>query len=1090
MTPTAPRCRLRGVLAPIAAALTITIAAAPTARAADEIYFTSRDDVMTRLIQRINAETVRIDMAIWLLTERSISIALVNRFKAGVPVRLLGDRVSIFESDRFTKQEFYWIASQGVPIRLRSHPTWYPEINHWKATIFVGQNVVSFGSGNYTPFELRPASATNYKDESVMFTDDPAIVNAFKTKFDRMWNDTATEPRSRIVNPPFMRNWYTACAAEPACADFSTQYPNPAPMSINTARLEPDYPLPADIVWGQGSEFNTRLVQEINNERLRPAGSNRRIDATIFRLTVASVADAMIAAHNAGATVRYIVDPEQYEQRLWPEYELTHANIDRMWAAGIPIRQRVHDGLTHMKMLVTSNVALNGSSNVAPAWQRDHNYFIPVSAKPAIYQAMADEFDRMWDNPSAFGPFTPEPADIAALSSPAAGATGISTTGALRWNRASFAVSYDVYLGTSSSNMTLVGNVPAVLTPTPPTTYQWIPPTPLQGGTTYFWRVVSRTYATDVNPALIATSSTRSFTTAGSPSGPPPAPSNPSPTSGSTGVATSPTLGWTGTSGATYAIAFGTANPPPTVVANQSATTYAPGTLSQGTTYFWRITATTTGGSTAGPVWSFTTASGSAPAGEIVIYANDVTTLSGIWSKVSDATAAAGIKLRTPDNGAAPLSTPLANPSSYFETSFEAQAGTRYRVWLRIRANSDSKWNDSVFVQFSDSVNTSGNPIYRIGTTGGYVVNLWTCAECQSIGWGWQRSAYYVEDTGDVRFAATGTHTIRVQVREDGVEIDQIVISPSTYANSAPGPVSGDTTIVPKPGSPPPPPAPGTPATPSPANNATNVSVSTTLSWSSTNATSYDVRFGTANPPPTVSTNQSGATYVAPTLSASTAYFWQIVARNASGTTTGPVWTFTTTAGPPPPSIAEVVVYASDVPDGNLHGGWAKAADSSSPNGVKLITPNAEAAALAAPLANPTHYVDIPFEASAGTQYRLWIRLRAADNSKWNDSVFVQFSDARSSGSPIYALNSTSGLLVNLATDSGASSLNGWGWHNGAYWMSQPTLLTFASSGTHTMRVQVREDGVQLDQVVLSSVTYRNSAPGPVGGDSTIVPKP
>ena len=84
----------------------------------------------------------------------------------------------------------------------------------------------------------------------------------------------------------------------------------------------------------------------------------------------------------------------------------------------------------------------------------------------------------------------------------------------------------------------------------------------------------------------------------------------------------------------------------------------------------------------------------------------------------------------------------------------------------------------------------------------------------------------------------------------------------------------------------------------------------------------------------------------------------------------------------------------------------------------------------------------------------------------------------------------TSGLLVNLATDSGASSLNGWGWQDSAYWLTQATTVTFPTSGTHTLRIQTREDGLELDQIVLSAVTYFNSAPGPVGGDSTIVPKP
>jgi phosphatidylserine/phosphatidylglycerophosphate/cardiolipin synthase-like enzyme len=1071
-------------LAAAATAFVLLSAFAQPVHAADQIYFPSRDNVLDVLVARINAETERIDMAIWLLTERSISMALVNRHRAGVPIRLLGDRVSIFEADPLTKREFYYLASEGVPIRLRSHPDWFPEINHWKATIFVGQNLVTFGSANYTPFELRPIiPGSDYKDETVMFSDDTTIVNAFKTKFDRMWNDTTPEPRSQIVNPPFLRNWYAACAVESGCADFSSQYPNPAPMVINTARLEPDYALPSSMVWGQGAEFNDRLVAEINRE---PTA----VDFVMYRITVQSVADALIAKHQSGVPVRTIIDPDQYTQRLWPEYWLTHAYVDRMWAAGVPIKQRAHTGLTHMKMLVTSFVATNASSNVAPAWQRDHNYFVPAATKPAIHGAMKDEFELMWNDTSGFTNFTPTAADPATLVNPASNATGVPVDVTFSWNRAPFAVSYDVYVGTSPSNMALVGNVPAILTPTPPTTYS-LTASGLQTGTTYLWKVVSRTFATDLNPALIASSPTWSFTTAGVPSGPPPAPSNPAPSNGSVGVSLTPTLGWSGSTaaGITYSVAFGTGNPPPQVASGLSATTYAPGTLSANTTYFWQVTSASSGGATVGPLWSFTTGSGGSAAGEVVIYADDVTSHHGTWAKVADATAAAGVKLRSSDLGAAALASPLANPTNYFDATFQAQAGTRYRVWLRIKAINDVKWNDSVFVQFSDSVNGSGSPVYRIGTPGGYAVNLWTCSECQSIGWGWQRNAYWLADTGDVWFQNTGTHTIRVQVREDGAEIDQIVISPATYLSSAPGPVTGDTTIVPKPGAPPPPPpAPGTPTSPSPVDDATLVSTATALSWSSSNATSYTVRFGTSTPPPIVATGLGSATY-SPTLAPSTTYFWRITATNSTGSTTGPLWSFTTAAAPPP-AIEEIVVYASDVPGGALHGAWSKVVDGSAAGGVKLSTPDAGFAAAANPLASPAHYVDVTFDATAGTQYRVWLRLRAIGNSKWNDAVWVQFSNARVGGAQVYPINSTSGLLVNLATTSDASSLNAWGWQNGAYWLSQSTLISFGSSGPQTMRIQVREDGVEIDQIVLSSIAFRDVAPGPVTNDSTIVPKP
>jgi len=195
------------------------------------------------------------------------------------------------------------------------------------------------------------------------------------------------------------------------------------------------------------------------------------------------------------------------------------------------------------------------------------------------------------------------------------------------------------------------------------------------------------------------------------------------------------------------------------------------------------------------------------------------------------------------------------------------------------------------------------------------------------------------------------------------------------------------------------------------------------------------------------------------------------------------------TAPPPPPSATDIVVYAADIPASALHGSWSSGADSSSPNGVKLLTTDAGFTAANQPLTSPADYVDVTVNAEANVPYRIWLRLRALANSKYNDAVWVQFSNARANGSQVYALGTTSGLLVNLATDGTGSSLNNWGWQNGAYWLSQATAVTFPVSGSQTIRIQVREDGVQLDQIVLSPSRFFNSPPGGVSGDNTIVSK-
>jgi len=248
------------------------------------------------------------------------------------------------------------------------------------------------------------------------------------------------------------------------------------------------------------------------------------------------------------------------------------------------------------------------------------------------------------------------------------------------------------------------------------------------------------------------------------------------------------------------------------------------------------------------------------------------------------------------------------------------------------------------------------------------------------------------------------------------------------------------------------------------------------------------VDFGVTNPPPLVASAQASASYTpSPALTPGTTYYWQVVARNSSGTTAGPIWSFQT--APPASSSGDIVIYASDLLSGSWHGAWATASDTTSPNGIKLVTPDAGWASTAEPLAAPVHYIDVPFNPTPGTPYTLWVRLRAQDNSKWNDAVWVQFSDARVNGSPIYPLNSTGALLINLATDALAGSLNGWGWQNGAYWFSQPATVTFTASSPHTLRIQVREDGVQIDQIVLSPTTYLSTPPGPPTNDSTIIRK-
>ena len=117
---------------------------------------------------------------------------------------------------------------------------------------------------------------------------------------------------------------------------------------------------------------------------------------------------------------------------------------------------------------------------------------------------------------------------------------------------------------------------------------------------------------------------------------------------------------------------------------------------------------------------------------------------------------------------------------------------------MRGKADSNNWANDSVFIQFTGSqTSSSGAAAWRIGTTSAAEVNLEDCNGCGVSGWGWQDNGYGNNVAGQpIYFASTGWQTVRVQVREDGLSIDQIVLSHTVFLNTSPGTLKNDTTIL------------------------------------------------------------------------------------------------------------------------------------------------------------------------------------------------------------------------------------------------------------------------------------------------------
>ena len=78
----------------------------------------------------------------------------------------------------------------------------------------------------------------------------------------------------------------------------------------------------------------------------------------------------------------------------------------------------------------------------------------------------------------------------------------------------------------------------------------------------------------------------------------------------------------------------------------------------------------------------------------------------------------------------------------------------------------------------------------------------------------------------------------------------------------------------------------------------TTVPLTQTLGWQGGDIdgdpVTYTVALGTSEPPPVVAVDITSTSYDPCTLTADTAYYWQITATDGLSTTVGPTWRFTT----------------------------------------------------------------------------------------------------------------------------------------------------------------------------------------------------
>ena len=176
---------------------------------------------------------------------------------------------------------------------------------------------------------------------------------------------------------------------------------------------------------------------------------------------------------------------------------------------------------------------------------------------------------------------------VASIISPANAGTDVSIDTMLTWAAGADASSHQVLFGTDPGSL--------VSTSQSGTSFE---PGTLANNTTYYWQI------NEVNVTGTTTGALWSFTTIESLPG---VASLNSPADASGDASIDTTLSWTAGSGAaSHEVLFGT-DTINLASTTQNGTSFNPGTLLYGTTYYWQINEINSAGSSNGSLWSFTT---------------------------------------------------------------------------------------------------------------------------------------------------------------------------------------------------------------------------------------------------------------------------------------------------------------------------------------------------------------------------------------------------------------------------------------------------------------------------------------------------
>jgi phosphatidylserine/phosphatidylglycerophosphate/cardiolipin synthase-like enzyme len=139
------------------------------------------------------------------------------------------------------------------------------------------------------------------------------------------------------------------------------------------------------VYYNQDHELNREIISQIED-------ADKFVYFAVYTFTRQDIKSALLGAKYRGLTVVGITDKDQYSQAPGQK-----ALIDELRDAGIPVYEQNHDGIMHMKALVTDKAYASGSYNWTTAATTINDEVLEVGTDQNIRQNYQDILEELFN---------------------------------------------------------------------------------------------------------------------------------------------------------------------------------------------------------------------------------------------------------------------------------------------------------------------------------------------------------------------------------------------------------------------------------------------------------------------------------------------------------------------------------------------------------------------------------------------------------------------------------------------------------------------------------------------------------------------